>query len=251
MEVHAHTHLASGETHTVRKKWTHYLWEFLMLFLAVFCGFLAENQREHMVENRREKQYMKSMLDDLRTDTSEVSDELLLAKSQLSITDTQMAIINNRDLSEGNISKLYQLHFSSRLVGPYFEDRTSAQLKNAGGMRLIHKQQVADSLSRYWRSIKLCETMTQLYETYAHDISDISVRIFDNKYITETDIGQPPSEIKPGARFISSQPELLSEYSNRLRVKRNLLRFFIYRLQLTNRYAIGLMDIIRKEYHLE
>ncbi len=40
MEVHAHTH-------TARKKWTHYFWEFLMLFLAVFCGFLAENQREH------------------------------------------------------------------------------------------------------------------------------------------------------------------------------------------------------------
>ena len=35
MEVHQHTH-------TPRKKWTHYFWEFLMLFLAVFCGFLAE-----------------------------------------------------------------------------------------------------------------------------------------------------------------------------------------------------------------
>ena len=30
MEVHAHTH-------TARKKWTHYFWEFLMLFPAVFC----------------------------------------------------------------------------------------------------------------------------------------------------------------------------------------------------------------------
>ena len=30
MEVHAHSH-------TARKKWTHYFWEFLMLFLAVFC----------------------------------------------------------------------------------------------------------------------------------------------------------------------------------------------------------------------
>ena len=50
MEVHAHTH-------TPRKKWTHYFWEFLMLFLAVFCGFLAENQREHMVEHQRAKVY--------------------------------------------------------------------------------------------------------------------------------------------------------------------------------------------------
>ena len=42
MEVHAHTH-------TEKKKFTHYLWEFLMLFLAVFCGFLAENFREHKI----------------------------------------------------------------------------------------------------------------------------------------------------------------------------------------------------------
>jgi len=48
MEVHHHSH-SSG------KKWTHYLWEFLMLFLAVFAGFLAENQREHYVEDQRSK----------------------------------------------------------------------------------------------------------------------------------------------------------------------------------------------------
>ena len=46
MEVHQHTH-------TPRKKWTHYLWEFLMLFLAVFCGFLAEYQLEHKIEKDR------------------------------------------------------------------------------------------------------------------------------------------------------------------------------------------------------
>ena len=63
MEVHAHTH-------TARKKWTHYLWEFLMLFLAVFCGFLAENQREHMIENQREKQYINSFIEDLKADTA-------------------------------------------------------------------------------------------------------------------------------------------------------------------------------------
>ena len=55
MEVHAHTH-------TPRKKWTHYFWEFLMLFLAVFCGFLAENQREDMVEHQRVILYGDSLL---------------------------------------------------------------------------------------------------------------------------------------------------------------------------------------------
>jgi len=65
MEVHHHSH-------TARKKWTHFLWEFLMLFLAVFCGFLAENQREHYVEHQREKQFMKSLTEDLERDTLEL-----------------------------------------------------------------------------------------------------------------------------------------------------------------------------------
>src|SRR5215510_7831554 len=65
MEVHQHIH-------TPRKKFTHYLWEFLMLFLAVFCGFLAENFREQFMDHRREIQYMKSMLADLDSDTTQL-----------------------------------------------------------------------------------------------------------------------------------------------------------------------------------
>jgi hypothetical protein len=34
MEVHHHTHASHG-----KKNWKSYFWEFLMLFLAVFCGF--------------------------------------------------------------------------------------------------------------------------------------------------------------------------------------------------------------------
>ena len=53
MEVHHHAHNADG--HRGKKKWTHYLWEFLMLFLAVTLGFFVENQREHYIEHKREK----------------------------------------------------------------------------------------------------------------------------------------------------------------------------------------------------
>ena len=64
MEVHHHAH-------TARKKWTHYFWEFLMLFLAVFCGFLAEYQLEHKIEKEKGKQYIRSFYNDLKTDTVE------------------------------------------------------------------------------------------------------------------------------------------------------------------------------------
>src|SRR5437762_13179198 len=78
MEVHAHSHTSDPDPstssgHRGRKKWTHYLWEFLMLFLAVFCGFLAENIREHSVEGRKEKEYIKSIIEDLKTDSSNLN----------------------------------------------------------------------------------------------------------------------------------------------------------------------------------
>src|SRR5436190_4074040 len=69
MEVHAHTHSA-------RKKWTHYFWEFLMLFLAVFCGFLAENIREHMIEVNRSQQYIHSLYEDLQSDTLKLANTI-------------------------------------------------------------------------------------------------------------------------------------------------------------------------------
>ena len=53
MEVHHHSHTASPPAGRAGKKWTHYFWEFLMLFLAVFCGFLAEYQLEHKIESDR------------------------------------------------------------------------------------------------------------------------------------------------------------------------------------------------------
>jgi len=64
MESHAHhIHKAPGQG------WKHYFFEFLMLFLAVFAGFLAENQREHIVEHQREKKFARRLLTDLRRDS--------------------------------------------------------------------------------------------------------------------------------------------------------------------------------------
>jgi len=82
MEVHAHTHPASGGT---RKKWTHYIWEFVMLFLAVFSGFLAEYQLEHKIEKERAEKFLQSMLLDVRTNISNL--DSLMKQDHIIIAD--------------------------------------------------------------------------------------------------------------------------------------------------------------------
>src|SRR5664280_2258654 len=65
MEVHKHPHHV-----THKKKWGEYLLEFLMLFLAVFLGFIAENIRENRVEQERGREYIHSIINDLKADTA-------------------------------------------------------------------------------------------------------------------------------------------------------------------------------------
>ncbi|HKB45173.1 MAG TPA: hypothetical protein VKC90_12315, partial [Chitinophagaceae bacterium] len=62
MEVHAHSH-------TARKKWYHYFWEFFMLFLAVSLGFFVENLRERITETHRENEFAKALYTELSDDS--------------------------------------------------------------------------------------------------------------------------------------------------------------------------------------
>src|SRR6186997_3074674 len=71
MEVHHHSHSS-------RKKWMHYFWEFLMLFLAVFAGFLAENQREHYVEDQRAHQLAKNLYKEIYADSIAVQQKIAI-----------------------------------------------------------------------------------------------------------------------------------------------------------------------------
>ena len=105
MEVHAHTH-------TARKKWTHYLWEFLMLFLAVFCGFLAENQREHMIEHQREVKYITSLIKDLELDIISLKQASDIRKKYINYYDSLVYL-----LKDNNDSDLNDIYFYARHAG--------------------------------------------------------------------------------------------------------------------------------------
>ncbi len=143
MEVHAHSH-------TARNKWTHYLWEFLMLFLAVFCGFLAENMREHQVEKLRGRQYILSFCEDLRTDTAqfnyliaELTEKSQALKATIPCIDSLVQGTGPGDCLEQVVS--HTIGFTDFI----YTDRTIQQLKFSGGLRLIQDKAIADTIIKY------------------------------------------------------------------------------------------------------
>ena len=149
MEVHAHTH-------TPRKKWTHYFWEFLMLFLAVFCGFFAEYQLEHKIEKERGMQYIRSFYNDLKTDTAEFARLVEIYEDKKKTFSQRHECFDSLSghIRGFNICIAELIIKCSRFPDFVNADQTLLQLKNAGGLRLL-KQADADSILDYDKQVKL------------------------------------------------------------------------------------------------
>jgi len=147
MEVHHHS------LHPKEKHFKHYLFEFLMLFLSVSAGFLVENLREHYVEHKREKIFIRSYVEDLKLDTASITDNTELRNSKTLIMDSLIKLLNGPDPNKDGRSAYY---YGSRVTRSAFfqsNDRTIKQLKNAGGLRLIRNQKASNTIMEYDRAI--------------------------------------------------------------------------------------------------
>lgn len=249
MEVHTHPHNHG------KKSWKQYFWEFLMLFLAVFCGFLAENFREHLVERRQEKEYMHSLVEDLQTDTMNLNDEIPFSQGISERTERLVLFLNNEPLHKDSIVKLYQLTLQAgRVVSIDFEDRTSSQLKNSGTMRLIRNKQVVDSIRNYWSIIKVADDIRARLEMVKGKAGDIGVRLFNNKYIQSSNIQDPLQSdffVLPEAKLINDDPKLLAEYANRCHSSQFVLNNYIINMKAAKEMATNLIKLIKQEYGLK
>ena len=245
MEVHHHAHSS-------RKKWTHYFWEFLMLFLAVFCGFLAESFREYRVERHREKEYMRSLVQDLNSDISDMEFNLEFSKKVIEKVDSLIYYLNEKDPDE-NAYDLYRLSpVAGRIVRVTFSERTSSQLKNAGNMRLLRNSSLSDSIQQYWTRIKIDESISDRMENIQAKATDLSLQLMSYKYIEPADPANPfVLSIRKDAKLINSDPKLVAQLANLVSLRLRLLYNYLFNIRLTRETALKLVDMIKGEYHLK
>jgi len=249
MEVHTHTH-------TERKKWFHYFWEFLMLFLAVTLGFLVENQREHMVEHQREKQFMKSLLFDLKADTAQINSLQKFRIERIMQLDTLMKLLKNPQLKE-NTSVFYFNAVVSQFNLKFLPNNGAlSQLKNAGGLRLIRNGNVVDSILRYdtraqeiidfenWERQRLVDLTTYNKVVDASVVEQNSTYTYpDWPYIYQSDAGNPP--------LLSYDRHDLNQLYNRFQLQKRMHSVVITDLHGLNKAIERLIDLLEMEYHLK
>ncbi len=156
MEVHAHSH-------TARKKWTHYFWEFLMLFFAVLCGFFAEYQLEHKIEKDRAGQFLQSMLVDVRTNIKNL-DSLL--------TQDKIIILNHNELINWLLKDSASIDRSAfaRKMGAVWvrnflvRKETYEQMKSSGSLRYVGNIEFLKKMMDYERITNFAQYRNQEFE---------------------------------------------------------------------------------------
>ena len=177
MEVHHHSH-------TPRKKWTHYFWEFFMLFLAVFCGFLAEYGLEHKIEANREKQYARSMVADLILDTTALKDIIWKRTKRIELLDTLFLLLKQPGDSSNLRKRIYAHAWRAagiRYIQFVYNDGTIQQLKNSGSLRLLRNKIVSKSIMVYDRNVRQLENSHDREEWALRDLKLYRVKIFDGR----------------------------------------------------------------------
>ena len=191
MEVHHHSH-------TERKKWVHYFWEFLMLFLAVTLGFFVENQREHFVEHRREKQYVRSFLGDLKSDLEQL-DSLLKQRMKRKKDIDSLSIVLSTSDPDVYAKEIYYFSRPLTIAYQFFRnERTIHQLKNGGNLRLIRKQDVSDAIMLYDHHVRWVDLVASREQEYILEYVKRIEELFDtrvfNKMRTESFVFKMPED---------------------------------------------------------
>lgn len=247
MEVHSHTH-------TPRQKWTHFIWEFFMLFLAVTLGFLVENQREHFVERKKEKEYVRSIITDLRSDTALLKEFLI--NQQLSFNAFDSVIF----LLQHNSDKYSRerLYFLARIAIRYSDfyrinDNAYEQMKSSGNLRLLHTQYVAEKISKYYSSVKDITLIVNQTLLRQQALIEFEGQLFDGN-VFQGMINKETFEISPP----SGDPELINMDKKLINVFIVKVHYLVSLMLVSKNFANKqiieaeqLVEFLQKEYQLD
>lgn len=178
MEVHHHPHSPAE-----KKKWATYVWEFLMLFLAVFFGFFAENRREHISEANRATEYAKSLLSDLRDDSIELRSAIHETTFLASAWDSVVAIISgNKSNTDVPGTFYYYSRFASNAFSIDWSRSTLNQLILSGNLRYFEDKELVNKINNYYAQQELITSKNKTDWDHRSKVTETRNKIIDSKY---------------------------------------------------------------------
>lgn len=235
-----------------KKNWKSYFKEFFMLFLAVFCGFLAENYRETLSNTKIEKEYIVSLIQDLQADTSNLQAYITIRKEKREILDSLTLLLTTDEHKQSGNATYY---FARQIFNgnPFVQtDGTILQLKNAGNLRFIKKGNVVSALLDYEKKVKELAEWDENDARMRTTFREIGGTIFkaDDFYKT---MGSSLSFVRPtdNPQLVTDDLIVLNNVSFQVQYMSSLSLGNFFRATKMKKDAENLITLLRSEYKLE
>jgi hypothetical protein len=244
MEVHHHPNVE-------KKNFKEYFLEFLMIFLAVTLGFFAESIRENIADREREKQYMHSMIADLKSDTSTLASNIYLKQSRIVMIDSLIYLLSSPDYK----TRLNEIYDYGRSISPPANfspnDRTIQQLKSSGGLRLIRNVAVSNSIMAYDQKMRLQIAGTEDEYNIRSEYRKAAIGLFDGKVFNSmlAKIDRIEKPLNNPALFKADAVAVNTLIGNAQYLKKNDQLQIVREAEL-EKQATELIRMIQKEYLL-
>ena len=241
MEVHAHAH-------SPRKKFTHYLWEFLMLFLAVFCGFLAENFREHKIEQQRSRQFAISLVNDLTSDTAALHTAIGYGHRKMTAIDSMVPHIDQPREKWKDTLIYAWAGFAGRNRPFRHNSGTYEQMKASGSLRYFN-QELTDLLNQYDVQAKKTLVREDIHMNYAGNLlNPFMMKFMDLRPVVQMQDGKP---VTHRLIFRTIDSETLTIWINYLTATQSTQQRVVVEYEDMLKKAEKLIEVLKKEYHLK
>ena len=224
-----------------------------MLFLAVFCGFLAEYQLEHMIEHQRERQYIESLVADLKSDQVILDKHIKEVGAGVSMMDSMIVILNTPSNISGHTGQLYYLaRLAPRLQPLSVNTRTFEQLKNSGNFRLIRNLGTSNRIMTYYEKLPLITLLQSINETEFTEYKKVAAKVFDPvTFINAEGTANEIKRVKENPPLRTNDRELLQELSIFTVYMHGTKRGILGSCEEIRSKGTDLIEYLQKEYHLE
>jgi hypothetical protein len=263
MEVHHSDHPGH------KKKWHEYLLEFLMLFLAVFLGFLVENFREHQVEKSRTKEHMYTMVENLKFDTTKYGTALRGSLTAMKGVDSFRHQIHEAIQGRVEANKLYYYNWK---YGRYYTKAVTnasaiTQLKSSGMLRMVKNDSLFSAIGEYYerayvaleaswenavkRRDKLMDTYSMIFSYMGFDEILQRDTVMANGTDTYRNYIDGILYRNPPLQLLTEDKKSFQKLYEDQALFESVIRNYIAVLRSSIERATSLIRLIKEEYHFE
>jgi len=245
MEVH-HPH---HPTH--KKKWSEYLLEFFMLFVAVTLGFFAENIREHIAENEKKKELIKSVSTEFKRDLSQLGFHKEFSLNKIKVCDSLIEILK-KDPSQVDQQEYYRL-FSNVVLYWHFipNNRSRIDAESKGYFSIKENNELAQYISKYNFFLFDLEDITNTFGRMSEKIGMEKLKYMVDADLYDKSIGFPAAQLPHKLGINKIDQEVNKEYRLFLTDSKIAFQIALYNIDSLQYYANKAVEFIDKEYGKE